>query len=632
MSSTIEQSAVFAKPSENKLVCSLAGSGKTYTTVKLAEKATQDERSTVLMVTFTNSAMKEIDKRISSELPYSQASRVHVKTFAKIMLEQFKILDPSKQVIMGGQLTNYYYRVAKKLNVDYSELPEYEASMELIGRSPEMPDVPKNHIAFYNEVQKTLQQYNRIDLNTVAKRVVAALQDKTLAPLPYTFFIIDEYQDTDSQQYLWLLAQKDDDKYFCVVGDDDQSIYSWRGARAYQNMIQFQKEFNATGYLLSTCFRCSPLILGLAQKLIEHNEERIPKNMSSFKEELGSVTSLITPEDYKSPFTEMLKQYSLVNTSISPPKFVSETTLETYRHIVDSIENDYAGLAILCRTNKHLDGLEYCLSERGIPYVRMGGKSIFDNPHAIGLCNLLIAFVYPNKKRMLIEGLSWLGISDEILNFVNYQPPTTKLLDIASNQSDVHVLTQLTSLRHRCLNNKPEASLILSELSRLLETHFSDTEDKLSVYRMATIQTVIGILQKQKGSFGVRINTLNGMLMSTDNKKDHRNETKVTLCTKTSSKGLEWPKVLLMMINSSVIPSVKSGSLAHNDEDTKAQRKAKQKIIEEERRLLYVAITRAENSLIIHYNEESPSMFIQELGHQKSFNASTDPLVADAIK
>jgi superfamily I DNA/RNA helicase len=601
MSATSEQTAVFQNPSENKLVCALAGSGKTFVTVKLAEQITQSADTTVLMVTFTNSAMKEISNRILAELQPSQAKRVYVKTFAKIMLEQYRLIDSNKQVIMGGQLINYYYRAAKKLKIKYEQLPDYEAALEVIGRSFDMPDVGSKFIAFYNEVQKTLNSFNRVDLNTVAKNVVTSLESKKLAPLPYTHFIVDEFQDTDTAQMRWLLAHKAPNKWFCVVGDDDQSIYAWRGATGYKNMLQFQEQFKAEGYLLSKCFRCAPTILGLAQRLIEFNDARIPKDMASMREESGQVNPLVTPIGYVSPLTVKLENVALYNTASQPPKFIQDSPINTYRHIVDSIEHDYSGLAILCRTNKHLDCLEYCLSERGIPAVRLGGRSIFDNPHAIGISNILIGFVYPQNKQILIEGLAWLGTEDTVLSYLNHQSTSDNLLEIAAQQSGVPALLELSSLRHRCLNNKPTAESIVKEFTKVIELHFSNPKDDHYIYRISAVRTILGIVQKQEGPFGKRVNAIKTMLMSSDKKQPHHNDKKVTLCTMTGSKGLEWPRVLLMMVNQKVIPS------QTDSEDKDAH-------IEEERRLLYVAITRAEQELTLHYNEEAPSRFIKELG------------------
>lgn len=541
-----------------------------------------------------------MQQRIITKLPKAQARRVEIKTFAKVMLEQYRQIDSTRRLIVGGELSNYIHRIAKKQAIGYDKIQEYESTIDVIGRSFDTAGYGAAYLSFYDTLQSTLKRYGRVDLNTVAKEVVLALENNRIKPLTHTHVIVDEFQDSDEQQLRWLVAHISESRYFCVVGDDDQSIYAWRGAKGYQNMVEYQRIFKAKAYMLTNCFRCSPAILGIAQELIEFNESRIPKDMHSKKSEKGKVNLLVTPMGFESRYTKTMSSQTPEESS-SLPSFMDGQPIETYRHIVDEIEQARTGLAILCRTNKHLNGLEYCLSERGIATERIGGRSIFDNPHAIGLTHLLIGFVYPERAHHLVEGMSWLGIEETILEHLNHLPRNAEKLNIAAENSSYLVVQQLHQLRQQCLNQKLEPDEMVSQFRAAISTHFKANQDDFHIQRSAILHSLFGILHKTKGAFGDRVNALQSMALSSSSKGKVRDENKVTLCTMTGAKGLEWPRVVVMMLNRQVIPSE-----VGNDESVA--------FLEEERRLLYVAMTRAEEYLTLHFNERSPSCFIKELG------------------
>ena len=602
VSLTDEQQAVVDDPNSNKLVCALPGSGKTHTTISLAQRITEQPDARVLMVTFTRSSMNEMHNRIQKRLPPHQAKRVTVKTFAKIMLEQYRQMSQPRQLIIGPEFTNYIHRVARKFDVKYKEYGEIEQAIDMIGRSMD-PDIERHdYYPLYDELQAMLERFNRIDLQTVCRQVTFALHDKTIKTLPFTHYVVDEFQDTDSLQYHWMLGLKSDDRYFTVVGDDDQAIYGWRGATGYQNMVRFQRDFKAKAFMLSQCYRCAPFILGAAQRLIEANENRIAKDMNSAKQVLGKVTTRIMPIGYRSPFTrqqEMLHPYEQKNV---PPR-IQNLNVDSYRYIVDCIEGNYKNLAILARTNLDLDALEYCLSERDIPTMRIGGKSIFDNPSVIGYVRLLVGFVFHKQRSALIDGLGWLGVHENDLYKLSSAPQSQDPLFDIAQASDTMLLHKLSELRNECVRNKPDAKVVTEQLALLLDVHFEIHNDPMRTRRMGAINTINNILTKKAGTFGERVNALNNSLkfVATSQSQDHQPEDRVVLCTMTGSKGLEWSRVLLMMLNHDVIPSI------HTDLNNS-------EMIEEERRLLYVSMTRAEDELIMHFDEAVPSIFVEELG------------------
>ncbi len=606
MSDTEEQALILANPHENKLICSLPGSGKTYTLMRLADLILEDPSASAMMVTFTNAAMKEMKARSVESIGYKKAKRLTVYTFAKVMLIQHAPLAQGRRLILSGELDNYIYRVAKKLNISYDNIPIFEKLVDTIGR--DIYWKPKNDLQsqFFIELQNMLALYKRVDLNTVAREVVIGLQQGVIKPMEQPNFLIDEFQDTDELQYLWMLAHNSQEKRFCVVGDDDQSIYSWRGAVGYQNMVNFQRDLGATAYLMTRCYRCAPMILGLAQRLIEHGEERIYKDMSSARDVPGKVSVRTFNSLYVSPYTVVLdaKPESLKPDGL--PSFITDDEIESYRYVVDCIEENYDGWAVLCRTNKHLDCLEYALTERGIPAVRLGGKSIFDSPHAAGIAKLLVGLVFPKAKIQLIDGLGWAGEDESRLQAMYYSMQTGGMASLGVDLEWLDVTTQCHSLTMQwqdTLKDPLQSEVHVQALFSILEKHHKKMDAKMGSIRGSIARVIQNMLMGMKGSFPDRVKKIYDLVTNgVKEKQSHRHPGKVVLCTLTGSKGLEWPRVFIMMVNRQVIPSTQS------DESDSIEH------IDEERRLLYVGMTRAEDELVLHWHESSPSQYIRELG------------------
>lgn len=611
MSLTQEQSAVIENPNQSKLVCALPGSGKTHTTISLAENILKMPGTKTLMVTFTNAAASEMQARIDARLGAAANNRVIAKTFAKVMLEQHKPLAAGRRLIIGSELTSYVMRVFRKLGICISNLQFYQQEFDAIGRDLNWQPSPGNMLCqAYIELQNILAVYNRVDLNSVAKEVVYALQTGAIKPLTYSHFIIDEFQDTDSIQNLWLLAHKKEGVYFTVVGDDDQSIYSWRGAVGYQNMIQFKKDFNAKAFLLGTCFRCAPLILGRAQHLIEHSDNRIQKDMHSSKSEKGSFTECVYPKNYQSPFTESLSMRDDME-SVKTHRQKEIKNVEEYRFVVDQLKDDFQTWAVLCRTNIHLDNLERAFSERGIPAVRLGGKSIFDSANVIAITKLLYGLTHPRAITEVIEGLAWVGECEAVLQSMLYTGRTHGFT--ALNDPNWSLITQKIQSLCSKIAHTPEtadgAIYTLTTFFSYLRSHIQESKFQDQKSRESSIDLIEKITSSMQGSIVERAKMLFELATKSTKKKDQDTEGKIVLCTLTGSKGLEWPRVFIMNVNSELIPSLK-------DEVSPESIERK---IEEERRLLYVGITRAEDECVIHYHADKPSMFIEELGPMLQF-------------
>ncbi|MCI2285956.1 ATP-dependent helicase [Colwellia sp. MSW7] len=289
---TEEQAGTIENVDENKMIVALAGSGKTHTFISLVERILQENPySTIAMVTFTNAATSEMEDRVKMKVG-SMANRVSVSTFARLMRVQFVPLMNKRRLLIGGEYYGFIKRAMISQGVDLDELRDCLSEVDKLGRDLTFVDDGSSYSRVFAEYSNLLKRYGRYDLNLMARELIQALIEGKIKPIKQDFILIDEFQDTDILQYEWL-KENSRNKKVAVVGDDDQSIYAWRGARAYEAFVDFQGDFNAEAYLLSQCFRCAPEILSTAKAFIEHNQDRIDKDMSSPKP-LGGTVSIRT--------------------------------------------------------------------------------------------------------------------------------------------------------------------------------------------------------------------------------------------------------------------------------------------------------------------------------------------------
>lgn len=609
MSSTPEQAAAVENPNECKLICALPGSGKTFTMVNLTEKILQQPKTKVLMVTFTNASTDEMQHRIEKRIGVKLASRVKIRTFAKIMLEQHKPLMNGRRLILGAEFTGYLHRVFKKLGICISKTADYLDQIDKFGRDFDWQPTPNDSVSdAYIELLNMMAIYNRIDLNMVAKELVLAINDGLIEPLKFTHILADEFQDTDQVQFRWLLAHRDPQRFITVVGDDDQSIYGWRGAVGYQNMLDFKNAFNASVYILTTCFRCSPYILGTAQVLIEKNKERIAKDMHSSRENLGEVKFCpFFIEEALVQFNneKRLKDKHWVDYKMDQVDADFKHQLE-YKFLVELVKNDFSHFAILARTNAQLDTMEQALGEQGIPARRLGGKSIFDSPNTIAIIKLLHGLTHPRYLTNVIDGLGWLGECEAVLQNIFASGQRHGFSSVSLNRAlDATIkfqhLSNEISIDRNPIANTARYLTTFFDLVRKTLTHINPKD---IAYRNGSLNLIEKIMGSMKGTIVERSSGIYDISQRNNQKKtDPEESDKIVLSTLTGAKGLQWQKVLIINVHHGSIPSLK-GNESELEEHLK---------IEEERRLLYVGMTRAEDLLLLHYTASKPSLYLSDL-------------------
>lgn len=607
---TEEQGLAVEEPNEYKLICALAGSGKTFTFISLAEeilKLNQSHR--VLMVTFTNAAANEMDERLAKRLAQKDYKRTSSSTFASLMMRQFRPLVKKRRCIIGAEQYSFVKRAIIAEGGDSDELEFFMSSVDQFGRELD-GEFQDNTYSFERKVYarycKILSDQNCYDLNMMARELIAGLQSGVIKPYNFTHLLCDEYQDTDNLQYLWLKIHGDAGLILACVGDDDQSIYSWRGALSFDAFKRLQKDFNASGYLLSKSFRCASNILSSAKKFIENNQDRLPKEMVSGIAEQGQVYKVEIPINYISQYqidNEMRDKVEVKSTSIEQLSSAEKEKQERYRFVAEKINSiNKPGWAVLARTNRQLDQMEKALLELQLKVVRIGGKSIFDNIHAVSMVNLFYGLVNDSASSELVSGLGWAGEKEENLKYIS-QVSSAMGFAAASQIGDVQWTTitaymqEMSLLAKQCRESDSER--YIQKWGEVMLRVIRKLGDKERKFQVTILEIILNILRGSKGDLYSRARNLVDKTRKPKNKIDHKQEDAIILSTMNSSKGLEWPRVWLIDIEDGIVPMLKENVTIE--------------AIEEERRLVYVAMTRAQFELYLSYKEGNESMFIEEI-------------------
>ncbi|MDR1980146.1 MAG: UvrD-helicase domain-containing protein [Tannerellaceae bacterium] len=625
-----------------QLVIAGAGSGKTrvltYKIAYLLHKGWPPQ--SILALTFTNKAAREMKERIAAITETSIARRLWMGTFhalfSRILRSEadrigfpahFTIYDSAdsksllRSIIKEMQLDDKVYhagtvqnRISKAKNalVTWSA---YEKNRELVesdmhSRMPLIRDI-------YKRYQKRCLQAGAMDFDDLLLHTYLLFCDHPDVLDKYRGFfqyiLVDEYQDTNFAQHMIIQQLAGSHRHICVVGDDAQSIYSFRGANI-DNMLKFKEVYpECSIFKLERNYRSTQNIVNAANSLIYKNEEQIPKTIYSEKEPGGKVRLFATYSDYEEAHLVVSK--------------IQEMQREHKPYT-------FASFTVLYRTNAQSRILEEAFRKQNIPYKIYGGLSFYQRKEIKDILSYLRLIINPHDEEALKRVINYpaRGIGDT----------TVKKLITAAVENNVSLWTVLGALQEFAVpvNKGTENKLAVF---RELMTTLIVQETGLSAYEitMLTVEksgisgdifqnrTVEGISKQEnlqellKGisefcdmrrEEGVEKVTLAdflsevSLLTDQDNEKDE-NTNKVTLMTVHAAKGLEFKNVFVVGLEEDLFPSIMS--------------KDSPRAIEEERRLFYVAITRAEENCILTYaksrfrngqnNYCSPSRFLKDI-------------------
>ncbi|HBK5524513.1 TPA: DNA helicase PcrA [Enterococcus faecium] len=617
-----------------------AGSGKTRVlTHRIAYLIEEKEVNpwNILAITFTNKAAKEMKERVNAILA-SGGEDVWVSTFHSMCVRilrrdvdfigynrNFTIIDSSEQLTLMK-------RILKELNID----PKKYDPRSILGtisqakNSLQTPqDFAKMQGSYYEEIaakcyaayQKELQYNQCMDFDDLIMNTIRLFEEHpdslTYYQNKFHYIHVDEYQDTNHAQYTLVNLLAGRFRNLCVVGDADQSIYGWRGADM-QNILDFEKDYpDAAVILLEQNYRSTKNILSAANQVIENNSNRKPKNLWTENKEGNKIT------------------YYRADNERDETRFIVDRMQEEIR----SNHRNYGDFAILYRTNAQSRVMEETLLKANIPYKMVGGHKFYDRKEIKDILAYLNVLVNPQdsisferivnspkrgigpgsieKLRSFASLHEWplleaaqnvdlaniggkagqqLGAFGEMIQEVTQMIPyltvtelTKEVLDRSGYLEDLKIQNTLEAQAR--IENLEEFLTVTQEFNKQFEQQNEEDadapEEKLTVF-------------------------LNDLALVSDIDNLEEDASQVTLMTLHAAKGLEFPVVFLIGLEEGVFPL--SRALMEESE------------LEEERRLAYVGITRAEEALYLtnafsrtlygrtQYNR--PSRFVEEIDQE----------------
>ncbi|SHE96277.1 ATP-dependent DNA helicase PcrA [Mariniphaga anaerophila] len=603
------------------LIIAGAGSGKTRVlTYRIAHLLNQGARpSTILALTFTNKAAREMKERIASVVGEKTARYLWMGTFHSIFSRilraehevigfpsSFTIFDAAdsksliKTIIKGFQLDDKVYKpgtVAARISMAKSNLitPEaysQNAEFRLTDKGMRMPAISE----IYKEYVKRCKLSGSMDFDDLLLKTNLLFRDHpdTLEKYQqrFDYVLVDEYQDTNFAQYLIVKKLAALHKNICVVGDDAQSIYSFRGARI-ENILSFQSDYpNHKIFKLEQNYRSTQTIVNAANSIISKNKRQIPKNVFSENDSGKSIKVISALTDNEEGF------------------LVAQEIAET--QLRDHYKNsDYA---ILYRTNAQSRIFEEALRKRNIPYKIYGGLSFYQRKEIKDLLSYFRLVINPwdNEALKRIINYPARGIGQTTLSrieaaAVSHETSIWKILTGLpdNNPGNLNKGTIAKLLKFVVLiqefskavaeNDAWEAARLIAEKTGILKDLHSDKSTE-GLSRHENIQELLNGIQEfsisalEEGRPSKLENYLEDVALLTDQDSDKEEDRdKVTLMTVHSAKGLEFKNVFVVGMEENLFPS------------SRAEEKKSPEALEEERRLFYVALTRAEENAWFSY-------------------------------
>ena len=629
------------------LILAGAGSGKTKVlTVRIAYLLAQGVNPyEILAITFTNKAAKEMKSRVEG-IVGDVANRIWLSTFhsfcAKFLRfeldnflgynSNFTIYDTSdSQVVIKAAL--------KALNLDDKYYPVgamisaiSDAKNKLMFASDyrkQARDFYQQKVAdVYEYYERELRKNNALDFDDLLLVAVKLLQSNAAVLDKYSkrfkYVMIDEYQDTNHAQYLLAYLLSSHWKNIAVVGDADQSIYAWRGADI-QNILDFEKDYpNCTSIKLEQNYRSTKIILDAANAVIDNNEGRPEKNLWTDKVEGAKIQHFTAQSEHEEA------------------AFIGDTIVK--KHDIHGVP--YGNMAILYRTNAQSRVLEEALIKRALPYTMVGGTKFYDRKEIKDVLAYLRVLYNP------FDDLSLLRIINVPKRSIG-ATTVSKLQDYA-RENGTSLFMTLTQL-HLVDTIKGKTKEKLEEFGILIFTLVAEMDDKSVLDILEAILDRTGYLAQLEESTdpqdqaraenigellsvakdfqdtnptGTVEDFLEQVALVNDVDSFEQEESKVTLMTLHAAKGLEFPIVFLGGLEEGLFPH--SRTLMNPEE------------IEEERRLAYVGITRAEKELFIsnattrtvfgRTSSYLPSRFIDEIPAELVDSLRAKRRIPDDIK
>ncbi len=623
------------------LILAGAGSGKTKVlTTRIAYMIQQGVRPrNILAVTFTNKAAKEMKERIGKIIGEDTVKYMWVGTFhgicGRILRENIdkyntatgKNLDKNFTIYDDSDTNQIITRAIKKLNLDDKVYQTKLVKSVISNAKNKMQDAhtfatfardfkSQKIAAIYEEYEKSLNNNNAIDFDDMLMLTVKLLeQNEEVRKQYYDRFqhiMVDEYQDTNLAQYklvnmLYTNLSKEvpQERSLCVVGDVDQSIYSWRGAD-FTIIMNFQKDYPKTKLIkLEQNYRSTAHILNAANAVIENNNERVEKVLYSNKGEGEKLSYYIADDE-------------------------ADEANYIVRNIKRTAQGNYNQFAILYRTNNQSRALEEACMATGIPYRIYGGTKFYDRAEVkTVICYLkLINNTDDSQSLRRVINIPKRGIGETTLknlsDFANSRDISLFEAIKICEESDINAKTQsklkdFANLIYKFQQAKDSytlkefVTLVIEKSGYLAELQAKAVSDPEVQDDINNLQELVNVAEEfipeeEDNILGEFLQQV-ALVSDLDSMVDEANN--VTMMTLHAAKGLEFPTVFIAGMDEGIFPSQRTLQVPSE--------------VEEERRLMYVGITRAEEKLYLisakrrqtwgEYRYYNPSRFIEEIPH-----------------
>ncbi|QEE51530.1 AAA family ATPase [Flavobacterium alkalisoli] len=622
------------------IVIAGAGSGKTRVlTMRIAYLMAQGvDAFNILALTFTNKAAREMKKRIADIVGNSEAKNLWMGTFhsifAKILrFEADKLGYPSNFTIYDSQDSiRLIGSIIKEMQLDkdvykpkqvLSRISTYKNSLitvkayynnpelqeaDAMSKKPRLGEIYEQYVErcfksgamdFDDLLLRTNELLNRFP------DVLMKYQDR------FRYILVDEYQDTNHSQYLIVRALSDRFQNICVVGDDAQSIYAFRGANI-NNILNFQKDYdNVQMYRLEQNYRSSRNIVEAANSIIDKNKTKLDKVVWTANEDGPKIKvhrSLTDGEE---------------------GRFVASTIFE--EKMQQQLKN--GSFAVLYRTNAQSRAIEDALRKRDIPYRIYGGLSFYQRKEIKDVLGYLRLVINPKDEEALVRVINYPargigGTTIEKLTVAanHYKRSIFEVMenidriDLRLNAGTKNKIQDFVTMikSFQIINETQDAFYLAEHVTKktgLIQELKKDATPE-GIARIENIEELLNgirdFIEGQKevdGARGALSEFLEDVALATDMDKDTGDDDRVALMTIHLAKGLEFPHVFIVGMEEDLFPSAMSMN-------TRSE-------LEEERRLFYVALTRAEHQAYLTYAQSryrwgklvdsEPSRFIEEI-------------------
>jgi DNA helicase-2/ATP-dependent DNA helicase PcrA len=625
------------------LVIAGAGSGKTRVlTYRIAHLLNQNIPAySILALTFTNKAAREMKERIGNLVGPQQSQSLWMGTFHSIFSKilryeaehlgfdsNFTIYDTQdsrnllRAIIREMQLDDKTYKAnevlnrisSAKNNLVTANAYAQNSNIQKIDASNRRPLI----FEIYKKYSLRCRQANAMDFDDLLLQtnilfktkpeILAKYQDK------FKYILVDEYQDTNYSQYLIVKKLAENHKNVCVVGDDAQSIYSFRGAKI-ENILNFKNDYpNYKLYKLEQNYRSTQTIVNAANSIIHKNKDQIQKNSFSENEEGEKIKVMKALTDHEEGY--------IVANSIYEERMRNQL--------------QYQDFAILYRTNAQSRIFEESLRKLNLPYKIYGGLSFYQRKEIKDLLSYFRLTVNPDDEEAIKRVINYpkRGIGDTTVN--KLQKAATEnncsIWEVIANlqqrpyginSGTISKLVRFATLIHDFQQKEDSESAIdlanyIAKTTGIVQELYNDRSPE-GVSRHENIQELLNGIQEftqnalEEGKELQLANYLEDVALLTDQDSDKdEDRNKITLMTIHSAKGLEFPHLYIVGLEEDLFPSQMATSTAQD--------------LEEERRLFYVALTRAETKINLSFAKSRykwgnisyprPSRFIMEIDEQ----------------